>query len=144
MISRPLNRVTPALPAAQMQTFAFIAPAETHWRKATCAEVECGAYLNGWTLNTAGLAEQDVHLAKHAGREFVATEGPDGGETLTFAAGQPCFRASAHRLRLDREEIFLKHGGDWRGDPRRERPTTFSGPDAWADAMRTHLDQFQS
>lgn len=139
--TRPLNRVTPAIPAAQMQTHAIIAPLESHWRKATCAEVECGAFLNGWSLDTTGLPEELVHLAKNSGRRFTATTGTSG-ELLVFEAGQQCFKSGTHRTRVDREEIFLKLDGDWRGNPRGTDPVVFSSPDAFVDHLHTHLDQF--
>src|SRR3546814_18135381 len=37
-------------PIRMMQTFQVVAPKSTHTYKATCEDVECGAYLRGWRM----------------------------------------------------------------------------------------------
>jgi len=136
----PLFRPKPELPAGQMRTHHILAPAATHWRKATCEEVGCLAYQHGWSLALTGLDEDDIWQARNAGRSYREETG-DAGPMLVFEPGQPCFRTSTHRIRIDRPEIFLVREGDWRGNPRKIEPTTFSGADAWADSLHTNLSQ---
>lgn len=145
MLNRPLNRIKPRLPITKMRTHTISAPTATHWRKATCAELECDHHLRGWTINTAGLPDGDVYLAKNSGRRFIVTHDEQGAEVLNFVAGQPCFRASEHRKRLDREPWFSARAGDWRGNPegRLAQPLVFSGADAWKDSVATLLDKFR-
>lgn len=136
---RPLNRIAPRLPVTAMQTHAILSPIRTHFRPATCVEVECRHYEHGWTLRTAGLAADMVAAARHSGRHYTETADEHGAPVLHFAAGQPCFRASEHRVRLDREPVYLKRNGDWRGDPDglSAAPVRLSGPDAFADSLHT-------
>ena len=131
-------RLEPQLPPAAYQTFQVAAPLSTHWAPATCAEVDCPEYLNGWRLRVEGLTDQDVHLAEHCGRKYTRVSVAPGETWLVFEAGQPCFKASQHRRRLDREERFIIRGGDHRANPRGDhRETTASG---WADDFGEHQE----
>jgi hypothetical protein len=141
MFQRELFRPTPVLPAEAMRTHQISAPAATHWRRATCAEVECSQYLNGWATPLAGLDEGDIWQAKNSGRKWVEVD-TDAGPALVFEPGQPCFAAVTHRKRLDRPELFIARDGDWRGNPRGTDPLRFSGADSWADSLQTHLEKF--
>lgn len=139
---RQLNRVPPELPVTAMVTHSIVAPLSTHWRRATCEEFNCQAYALGWSLATAGLPAKDVELAKRSGRKFTVVQDENGVDVLDFEAGQPCFRVSEHRVRVEREELFIRRNGDWRGNPdgARATPLVFSGPDAWHDSLGTTLD----
>jgi hypothetical protein len=147
MFTRTLNRVMPKIPVTAMRTFGIVAPVSTHFRPATCEDIGCLAYHHGWTLDTAGLPAELVHDAKTSGRSYTTTRAEDtGAEVLVFAAGQPCFKAAAHRVRVDRPEIFVSRNGDWRGNPDgpSATPTQYSGPDSWADALHTQLERCTS
>jgi hypothetical protein len=143
MTIRPLNRIDPALPVTAMMTHAIVAPLTTHWRKATCEEVGCLDHRNGWGLNTAGLDDSQIWTAKNSGRRFIVEHDSDGAEVLMFESGQPCFRESEHRIRRDREELFIARSGDWRGNPdgTHVKPLVFSGADSWKDSLNTNLDR---
>lgn len=142
MMIRPLNRPEPVLPVTKMVTHAILAPIATHWRKATCAEVGCLHHHHGWALKTAGLTEQAIAAAKASGRRYRAEQDEHGAEILVFEAGQPCFKASEHRVRIDRPELFIQRPGDWRGNPDAgSKPLIFSGADAWRDSLGTTLDR---
>lgn len=142
-MSRPLNRPKPGLPAEMMKTHAIIAPMSTHWRRASCEEVQCEAYLKGWGVPTKGLDEQDIALLRGCGRKFSEIEIKDGETHFWFEPGQSCLRASTHRTRLDKPEIFVVRDGDWRGNPRGTDPMIMSGADAWADSLHTNLEQIE-
>ena len=55
MINIQPFRIPPKLPASQRKTYAI----KQHFRPATCAEVECAPWRNGWTstfdVSTAGV-----------------------------------------------------------------------------------------
>jgi hypothetical protein len=133
-----LNRpIEPAGPVSAYKTFGIAAPPATHWRPATCAEVDCPHYLHGW--KTIVPADSDLSkLIRHSGRRFSYQS--DGKLiTYVFEAGQPCFRASQHLVRLDREEIFLARSGDWRADLGDRY--VYERPDQWTDDFANHQDR---
>lgn len=136
-MARFVRRVGPE----HYQTWQIAAPRSTHWRSATCAEVDCPNYRNGWkTIVPAGSDLED--LARRSGRAFA--EKPDGNLIeFTFHAGQPCFRAADHRMRVERPELFVVRGGDARGNPRGIRPKVYDKPYQWVDDMHTHLDRLK-
>lgn len=84
------------------KTFGIRAPLSTHFRKATCDEVDCESFRYGWKIRWDVLSEQDRHLITHCGRKYVIDQ-----EWVIFEAGQPCFRYDTHRIRNDRPELFL-------------------------------------
>ena len=45
---RPVNRILPALPVTAMKTYSIDAPMGTHFRAATCVEVECVHQEGKW------------------------------------------------------------------------------------------------
>lgn len=139
---RPLFRPDPTIPASGMRTFEIAAPLDTHWRKASCVEVGCLDHQYGWMIALTGLDDADREMARGSGRRYTEDQ-DDAGPVLIFAAGQPCFRASTHRIRLDRPELFISRDGDWRGNPRGTAPTVFSGPEPWADSLHTKLDEIR-
>lgn len=137
---RAINRIEPLLPAAAMQTYSIAAPLATHTRPATCAEVECLPYRNGWNTDvdeaTVLGQQQAGYIRSQAGRAY--TESRIGNLTrFVFLAGQQCF--AAHRVSLERPEIYLVKGGDWRGNPigltRRH-----TKPAHWVEDFAEHLD----
>jgi hypothetical protein len=136
---RPIFRIDPRLPVGAMKTYAIVAPVTTHFRPASCAEVDCDAYRNGWTtvIDTATDlgGKQANYIRLHAGRHFRATE-IGGMVTFTFPPGQSCFRT--HQVRLDRPEHFLVRDGDWRGNPRGTSPYQHTRAADWVDDFANH------
>lgn len=138
---RPLNRVKPKLAAAQMKTYEIAAPADTHFRRATCAEVGCEAYEKGWQLRKEVLSPELLHTVETSGRSYAEMPVREGETWMVFAPEQPCFRAAAHRIRLERPELFVVRGGDWRGNPLNVETRVHSGPDPWVDDFATHQEK---
>lgn len=154
-MNQRLNRIEPKLPVQAMETYAIKAPLATHFRKAMCKEVECQAYQEGWlTLidesSQLGL-EQASYLRYDSGRHFKEMRSEEAGDMLKrsdipggltaffFFPGQEAFPSPEHehQIRLDRPEIFLKVGGDWRGYttvPKQMRV------DDWVDSFEEHQD----
>jgi len=134
---RPVNRIQPVGPVQAYKTYSVASPVETHWRPATCAEVGCEHYQYGWA--TAVMPDsQDEHTLRTSGRHWTGWEAtPDGFRRYMFPPGQPCFRASAHRVLLDRQELFIVAGGDWRGNPTGQ-VRQHTRPEDWVDDFGTH------
>ncbi len=142
---RPLNRPIPQSPSNAYKTYEIARPMATHWRKGSCAEVECQAHTNGWQTfvdesDDKGQA-QAYYIRRESGRGFVETFNEYGVTEFTFGAGQTCFSSDdeTHRIPLDREAFFMVQGGDWRkriGDR-----FTHATPDSWVDDFGSHQDQ---
>lgn len=128
-------------PVQHQRTFQIDQPIDTHFRVAACQEVGCKAYANGWRMGF-DLTDPDKAAAARAirdrsGRTFTA-EVTEGRVVLTFPAGQRCF--VKHRKSLEREPIYVVRGGDFRGNPRRERTvhrTADSFVDRWDNELST-------
>lgn len=146
---RQLNRLEPKLPAHAMKTYSIVAPVESHFKKATCAEVGCQNYERGWKTevderSTLG-QKQAQYIRSESGRHYTETRGENGVTTFTFEAGQRCF--TVHQKRIDRPELYVVRDGDWRGNPRRTDVTIHKDASSWTDDFKTHqqrlADQIQ-
>ena len=136
MFQRPINRVEPAMPAGAYKTYQIAAPLGSHFRPATCAEIDCPDYLNGWRVRVENLTPDLLHAARTSGRRYREVPVAAGETWLSFEAGQPCFRAGEHRKRLERPELFIVRGGDWRqqiGEARRH-----TRAEDWVDDFANH------
>lgn len=137
----PPFRLQPDLPVTAYKTYSAVTPLETHFRPATCREVECEQQQNGWrtcvdTSTDLG-ARQANYIRLHSGRAFTVIESAPL-VTFVFPAGQECFRT--HRVRQDKPEIYVARDGDWRGNPTGRRRIHANGAD-WLDDFATHQDQ---
>src|SRR5260370_1108126 len=110
-ITHQLNRVPPALAIGAYKTYQISSPLSTHWTAATCAQVGCEHYLNGWALHVQAVTERDVHLAKTSGRRYRQQDIGPGQTWLVFEPGQPCFAAGTHVRRLERAEVYTTRAG---------------------------------
>lgn len=136
--SNGLFRIDAKLPIGAMRTYAVRAPLETHWRTASCQEVDCEAYQNGWVtvldLSTE-LGEQQARYIKfHSGRHYTVEENYPL-VTLTFPPEQQCFRP--HQLPLERDPVLIVRDGDWRGNPTGNR-RVHTRVDDWVDDFATN------
>lgn len=133
------NRVQTALPPRAMKTYQVVAPQETHFRPATCAEVECPHHLYGWRTivdSATELGQRQIQYIKNeSGRRFTSFHVESGLVTFTFEAGQECF--VQHRIRLDNEALYFVRGGDWRGNPLGETKQ-HANADDWVDDFANH------
>lgn len=139
------SRPEPALPAHLMETHQIAAPLATHWRPASCEEVGCLQFHHGWMIPITGLDDGDMWQLEHCGRRYRHMEVEGHGPVYVYEPGQPCFRSHEHRIRLDRPELFVVRGGDWRTTVRQSikagQFTRFSGADAWMDHLHGRMDQ---
>lgn len=144
---RPVNRITPVLPVKSMQTYKISKPVATHTRPATCVEIDCSDYVNGWdtilpvghgmvpALRRAATAAAD--LGDGVKRRCVVLREDATTVTFRFDAGQPCFKTSTHRTSLERPELYLVRDGDWRGSTGLIR--RHQRPEHWVEDMSETL-----
>ena len=124
--------IVPKMTPDATRTYQIIAPLPSHFRPATCEEVECAAWRNGWkTTVLPGTPEHAQVLALRGRYRFA---GPvcneDGTNTFLFEAGQPCFRRSQHRKSLEREPLYRVRDG-------LSAPISRRSAD-WVDDFATH------
>lgn len=143
---RKLNRLPAALPATAMQTFQIVAPKETHTRGASCEDVECQAYKNGWRmridLQTPLGQAQGRYIKYDSGRSYKVIGQQDGIVELEFAPNQPCF--AEHRVRTDRPEIYRVKGGDHRGNPLKTLTRVHKKPEFWVEEFAENQDRLKT
>jgi hypothetical protein len=116
-----LFRTEPLLPASAMTTYRIVSPHDKD-RVAACHEVGCDAWRNGWDsildLANPAHAKAAAYIRSGAsGRTYreIGTGSGEGIVVFRFASGQRCFEE--HHTR---PEVFLRRGGDHRGNPRQE------------------------
>jgi hypothetical protein len=121
------------MPVQAMQTYQVTAPVATHYRPATCVEVDCDAHRYGWVTKVDESTADGQFLAGilrgacrpvsapavNGTRRYIESRDESGMTLFEFPAGQLCFRMEAsseapHIVPLDRPENYLVRGGDWR------------------------------
>lgn len=136
--------VMPVAGPAAYKTYEIRAPRSSHFRKGTCAEADCPEYLAGWqsTIDeTSELGQRQAHyIRKESGRRFTE-ESPSPQQTVfRFEPGQRCFASDQHFVRLDRPELYVVKGGDWRGNPLSTPPAVLN-PGSWVDDFGEHQER---
>lgn len=143
-------RIEPVRDVSMMQTYGLSAPQATHYRSASCREVDCLNYANGWI---SGFDVTDPEQARacrivreQSGRLFTVQEiGGTSGRIekvlLTFGPGQECFLP--HRVALEREPIYYLRDGDWRGNPT-GRKIVFSDATPFVDDFGEHQERIKT
>lgn len=140
-------RLVPQLPAQAFKSYGVRYPLATHWRDATCQEVECPAYRLGWdsvvdVSTELGQAQFD-YLFHDKSRSFTTEK--VGGTLVRFhyPPGNTPFKGPehAHRVKADRPPLMVVTGGDWRGNPRGDATVVHKNAEEWADDFSTHQDR---
>ena len=104
-----------------------VRPQDTHWREASCREVGCQKYLNGWQTVLPVNDAANIEYIKRSGMGF--REAAEGRLTrFIFEPGQECFegRAGGHRILIERDPLLL-------------RDTQVMAPLEWMDRMNDAL-----
>lgn len=127
------------LPPQYYKNFAIRSPIQTHTRPATCVEIGCLAYHNGWQYRIETLLPEDLHVAIHSGKRCRIVDVKEGESYLVFEPGQPCFDAPNHRVTLDRPEIFLVGRGHYSQFQAKTARRHANGEN-FMDDMINHLD----
>jgi len=142
MINQQAFRLDPKMPAHAYTSYTLAAPLASHWRTATCEEVQCERYLNGWQIRKEGLDAQLLHLATHSPqRPYREVQVAPGETWLIYQPGLPCFEASNHRIRVEREAFYYRWPGDHRGLLPGERVYQHQRPDFWVEDFQEHQDK---
>lgn len=145
---RSINRFPAALPVGAMQTYRISSPRQTHTRPATCEEVGCKPYLNGWITRVPlgspqhealkrAVGKHPVDGIRRDGRDITSIGSPDA--EFLFNPGTPCFKASTHRKSLERPEFYTVRGGDWRANTGLLR--RHHKPEHWVEDMQETFDK---
>lgn len=136
--------IVPALPAQHFKTYEIIAPLSTHYREATCEEVECVNFVNGWKTIVPSDSPQAQYIRSGAsGRRFLESRTDNDLAEFVFSAGQRCFASNTHRLPLERDPLYVVRGGDARGNPLRERRVHARAED-WREDFAESLDKHRN
>ncbi len=126
------------------KTYKIASPLSTHYRAATCAEINCLAYKEGWTYNKASLIAEDLYdIVTKAGKRYREMALDDSNEMyVVFEPGQVCFQAASHRISLERPEIYYAGRG---------HHTVFSTgraaileTDQWLESFINHQDMLHT
>ncbi|WP_181787209.1 hypothetical protein [Streptomyces phytophilus] len=133
-----LFRPPPLMGAGAYKTYEMRSPLSTHFRRGTCAEAQCPQYLNGWRVRVEALTPDLLHAARTSGRKWVEQHVAEGETYLLFEAGQPCFRADQHRIRVERPPLYVVRDGDYRGNPRGTRGRQHLNPAHWVEDFAEH------
>lgn len=127
--------IVPNLNSNAARTYQIVAPVSTHFRKATCAEIQCGAHVNGWkTIVAAGSEQAQYILSGASGRVFTDRALEGGMIEFRFDAGQQCFASDTHRVPLERDPIFRVRDGA-------SAPVTHTRAELWTEDFAGHLDK---
>lgn len=138
------QRVRPKMSPGAYRSFEVRSPLATHYRNATCREVECQHYLGGWTSPIDVATEQGRKWAvaiRRSGRRYTYEQ---SGTIVTFrfSPGQICFQAP-HKVPVGRPELYVVRDGDWRGNPTGRRDVV-TRPSEFVERMAENLDVLNS
>lgn len=129
--------IVPRLGPESYKTYQIVAPLRTHFRPASCEEAQCQGWANGWKTTVLPDSPQANYIRSRSGRRFIEQRNQDGTVSFVFSPGQMCFRASEHRVPLEREPFYVVRGGDFRGNPRGIPNVRHKAGD-WVDDFANH------
>lgn len=138
-----VSRIAPIGPPQAYKTYGVSFPLKTHWREATCEEVMCLQYLNGWkTILPANDPKCDLVRSLKDRYHFTEMPSADGLIEFIFPAGQPCFKQSQHRIQLDRPGAFYVRPGNFVAHT--GETVIHRRPDDWVDDFANHQDKIKT
>mgnify|MGYP001566119389 CR=1 FL=1 len=121
----------------QQDVWRMSSPLSTHWREASCEEVRCPAYVNGWQTILPIGDEGNIRFIKSLALRYKLEQNDPLLLTFTFERGQECFkgRLGQHRKLLERAPFFtVTRPGEQRSMMEYER---------WIDTMDKGLRQIK-
>jgi hypothetical protein len=136
----PWNR---QLPVSSYKTYAIRSPIQTHYRKATCEEIGCEAFQNGWAYLKEDLTPGDLYLATHSGKRYREVHIGPGQNYIVFEAGQSCFGAAQHVISLHRPEFYFVGRGHTSVFQARHARAHANGDD-FVDDFANHQDKLNT
>lgn len=139
-----LNRIDPLMPPAFYKTYTARAPLATHWRPATCEEVECDGWKFGFVTTVdvgTELGQRQYHFLKHDKTRSYSVQNVGAGLfKFVYKPGNRCMSWEDHKAPIGRPPVLLVVGGDWRGNPRRE-VRRHVRLDNWVEDCALHQDK---
>lgn len=139
-------RIPPNMRPEDYVTYRIAAPTRTHFGPATCEDVDCKAMANGWSSlideSTQLGQRQAFYIRKHSGRSFTESRTPAGLTEFIFRPGQDCFAQHVYRNELP--ALFVRQGGDFRGNPLGTKPVTHTRPEFWVEDFSEHQDKVKT
>lgn len=142
------------LPAHSMKTYGAHQPVQTHTREATCDEVDCVNWREGWIMKVNESdprlgAQQGQYIRYQSGKAFKTDctcldcdmHKQEGYTVFHFYAGQQCF--GEHRVSLERPQLFIVRDGDSRGNPRGTRPKVHKKAEYWVEDFAEHQEKIK-
>jgi hypothetical protein len=135
-------RLIPSRGPEHFKTYSMEAPTSSHWRMATCEEIECREYLAGFVQPvdvSTELGQKQYHFLTHDNERTYSMQRVSMTEfRFVYPPGTPCFRRAMHKTRDGRPSNFLVHDGDWRGNPRGTSPRVHQRPIDWIEDFSLH------
>lgn len=141
-----INRPVPKLGPERYKSYSWRQPLQTHFRRVTCADVRCNDYVHGWvTVVDTGTElgqRQFDYLSKDRSRNPRMEKTGTSLVSFTYPPGNEAFDGPKHEhyRPIGYDPVMLVHGGDFRGNPRRE-PARIMRPQDWIDDFATHQDR---
>lgn len=128
------------------KTYGIRAPIATHFRPATCEEFRCPAYLRGFAIRIDATKDpgigQAYYIRHDKSRAFTEERDESGLTVFRFPPGMACFRASQHRIRNSRPELYVVRDGDRRGNPS-GRMRRYTNPAPWLEQFAENQDRLR-
>jgi hypothetical protein len=141
-----VSRIAPAMPVQAYKTYGMSMPFKTHWRSATCDEVDCEAWRKGWVstfdLGTELGRRQHDYCKADRGRSFSMQRATLTLVKFVYPPGNRCFRSDTHRLPLGRPARLFVAGGDWRGFT--SAPRAHVRAQDWVEDFAGHQDRLSA
>ena len=79
-------------------------PKDSHFRKATCEEVDCPHFMGGWITRVVIGSPQDKYIKQDKSRKQVGVKTTEAEIDYYYEPGQECFRP--HTLKIERPPFF--------------------------------------
>jgi len=141
-----VSRTEPIGPPQAYKTYTMRFPLKTHWRRATCEEVECEQYKFGFATTadvSTELGRKQYYYITHDKERSSSMQkiGPTISK-FVFGPGQRCFASAKHRVRIERIPQTLLVPGDFR--QRTGTPRIFNRPEDWVDDFANHQDRINT
>lgn len=136
-------RILPLMGPDRYKTYGFARPLKTHWQQASCEDIDCQFFLEGWVTvvdESSDLGQKQAYYIRHdRSRRYSESRNEAGLICFTFPPGQRCFGSGSHRQPREILPRFYVKNGDWRI---KEPPSRFhSTPEQWVEDLSEHQDR---
>lgn len=139
-----MPRIQPLMGPMSYKTYTI----RPRFRKATCAEIDCKHWRDGWTFALEDLIKdpQLLFMARHSGKRYQE-KALNGKTYLVYSPGQPCFASVSHQISIDEQPGMWVGRGDFRTFDRKGLPPNarqHMRTEDWVDDFATHQDKLKT